>query len=598
MTATLAKFHMNHTDDFETKLIHYIVNIAICGFNWNYLLLVVFHHSFGDCASRFIKLYGRPLNVVSGLTNQFSISDIKQFVLFIDNVKDFEVKLLSLARYKFNNSGRYIILCNSNEDNGCSEIEIMKICWKYKMTNIVYVNKNSDNNLQSFSYNLFSYGECNNTDPVRLETYRSSYDKIKCIDYFPKKYTRYESCSLTVSTFLQPPFMNFTYSGQPFGVDGDLLLLIAEALNATLKVMTPVRGHGWGLLEDDGKWSGSLGDIYEEIADFSMTSSAVNQIRYSYFQISSHYNSFDLVWVTRPTQMMAEWLKIFMPYGFRARIVLNALMIILAIAMVLLKYTLWNKLRMYVDIDDIDLSAILYAWMSCMGLPFLRFPKNFTLLFLILLWIWMTFLLRNIYQAALASALKTNKSVQPILTLHEAMEAEYLLGGSPSLMDYYKDDHVVYNNWVKIDPIDIDDVILNISKGWNFVLALNIETGKNFLSKHRGERQLHILHEKVLTSPIILYFKKYSPFFEPINSVLMRLVEGGFAQAIYRNNTAKEVLFKSDEMKPLGFKEFEGCLLLLTIGYIISGTAFIIELIWGYMRPCIGTGRYSHTPSS
>ncbi|CAB3238940.1 unnamed protein product [Arctia plantaginis] len=138
---------------------------------------------------------------------------------------------------------------------------------------------------------------------------------------YEKKLKKMNLCPLFVSTFIQPPYMNIL-NGTPIGANGDLLRIIAYGLNSTLVMIISHRGDGWGFRDENGTWMGSFGDIYDDLANLSMTSAAVTLSRFSTFQISRPYCTVPVVWVTHPGTLQNAALKLLYPLKEDARIAL------------------------------------------------------------------------------------------------------------------------------------------------------------------------------------------------------------------------------------------------------------------------------------
>lgn len=559
------------------KLIQTAAEIAVCNFQWRFVSFLIFHTSFAFKVKYFIRTYQKPI-VIQKKTNDPLISkETKQFIIFSANASDLNNKLAWLSKHQFDNTGKYIIICYSEKISQCDENEVMGLCWKYKIINIVYLTYNIDDyNIRYTTYYPFMDGKCENSEPVSLTPMFQN----GCPNFFPRKCYNLHSCVTIVSTLLQPPFFTIN-AGKPVGMDGELLLLIIEAINSTLVLMTPKFGNGWGLLHEDGNWTGSLGDLYNDIANFSMTSGVITYSRYKTFQMSKEYNALDMVWVTSPAKLKPQWQKLFRPFTLEVHCSIIVIFCIILAVDMFLKTKWWEKVRYEMKMEQLTSSVLFHSWMTFMGLPVNSLPKKSILSIIVLMWILFCFIIRTIYEVALIDALKDNVFYPNFENIEDAIKNQYPLGGVPSIKDYFVDDPLIFNNWVDLNSTDIEPTMLKLSDGKQFVLAVSKEFMKLFLKQYQN-RRLQIIPNKIINSPTVIFFKKYSPLVESINIILLRLTEAGFTQKIYKRYTSRKIIYRIKENEPIKLQHYTGCYFLLFLGYILSAILFNIELYCAY----------------
>ncbi|CAH2071449.1 unnamed protein product, partial [Iphiclides podalirius] len=338
--------------------------------------------------------------------------------------------------------------------------------------------------------------------------------------------------------------------GVPSGADGDLLRLIAEKLNASLKLITPHRGFGWGKLEEDGTWSGSLADVYYDLANLSMTSASITLSRFTHFQMSMDYNTVKVVWVTHPSTLESPSLKLFRPFDFEVRIALAVSFLLVIVLTMFIRRNCWNAVLGSLNVPRPRRSLVFYSWEVCMGMPSNKLPTKLAFLYVVLFWIWYCFLIRTFYTVFLIKALKTNVYCSDLLKIEDAIAANYGIGGGLALKDYYIDEPTIYNRWINFESNEIFAAMLNLSEGQKYVIAINYETSKIFQRNHSLD--LHILPQRVISSPTVIFFKKFSPLADSINSVLTQLVETGFTSKLYKNYTKSKFTNRQDISTVIG----------------------------------------------
>ncbi|XP_068631450.1 uncharacterized protein [Battus philenor] len=554
--------------------------IALNNFEWRFITYLFYNTSVFCGVDFFARAFGKSLIVGYGRFNT-RIADIThQYVLFGTDVSNVAQMLEWMKKYQFDNNGKYIVICLSRHQ--CHEAEVVNMLWNYKIVNVVFLKTEiSSNKPVVYSYFNQKY-DCLNVLPVKLEEKRSCYKYGKCLEMFPLKLRNLQTCPITVSTFTQTPYMIIT-DGVPSGADGDLLRLIIEKLNASLVLMTPHRGFGWGKLEDDGTWSGSLADVYYGLANFSMTSASITLSRFTNFQMSMDYNTVSVVWVTHPSTMESPSLKLIRPFEFEVRIALAISFLMVVLLNVIIKSTCWKSLLRTSNMLHPRRSLVFYSWELCMGLPSTKLPSKSAFLHVVLFWIWYCFLVRTFYTVFLIRALKTNVYYSDLQSIEDAIAANYEIGGGPALKDYYIDEPAIYDRWINLESNEIFSAMINVSQGQKFVIGMNFETSKIFQKKHSLD--LHMLPQKVISSPTVIFFKKFSPLVASINAILTQLIEAGFTSKLYKNYTKFRYTTRSGSIKKaINLVHYTGCYAIIIGGWTISSVFFILELYWGRSR--------------
>lgn len=558
--------------------------VAMQNFDLRYTTLLFFNCTFSYGVEVFLRLYHYNIVINRATFKPNSLTQKShQFVLFASDVAYLEQLLGTIIKFEMDNTGKFIIICESPVSNECDEQGMMGLCWNYRIVNIVFIRFEAAKAV-GFTYYPVADGICDNLKPIQLE-YSHQYTHTTYGEVFRNKLRNFNSCPITVSTFIQIPYMNIT-NGIPVGADGDLLRIIMHGLNATLKMMTPNRGSGWGWRQNNGTWMGSLADVHEQLANFSMTSAAVTSTRFSDFQISSSYYSSKVVWVTHPAQLQNVALKLMHPFETDARIALVVSFFLVLLCAFLIKTNSWSFLWSRHEDEKPTKSIVFYAWMICMGQAIIKLPTRSAYLQMILTWVWYCFLIRTAYQVYLISSLKGKFYESQFETIEDVINAKYPFGGGAALKDYYIDNPTVYDNWIDIETSQMLSTALNLTRGMEFVLAMNLDTARMVIKTNKI--RLHILPQTVVTSPTVIFFKKYSPLTESINLILSRLEAAGFPDKLHKVYTSVLNTVDIDtEGENLKIRHFTACYVILIIGWIVSAVFFSVEIYFGkiYRHP-------------
>lgn len=392
-----------------------------------------------------------------------------------------------------------------------------------------------------------------------------------------------------MSTVEQAPFM-YLHNGtkSPSGIDGDIMKLAANMLNATLVLMTPADGGDAGRYTNNN-WTGSLGDIYNGLRHASVCSAPLTSNKYGNFQISFTYFSMDIVWATRLPTQKASWEKLLNPLNIYLRVILLLFFVGIVFMNILCTTDMWRELRRTFKMDPPKISFLFFSWVLFLGLPILKEPARKSFLVIIYTWIWFCFVIRSAYQAALINSLKQPAYLDNLETFQDVLTNRYPYGGLASLREYYTDDRAIYDNWKVVNLVHCYEILDSILDGTtDFVLASNKEILKHHLMRFNGMKQLQIIPEKIVNSPTVVYYKKFSPLTGPLNTVLRIALEGGFIQRIHDKYLDQDKkLFRrvrSKQPEPLRMNHFSGSFVLLIIGWFVSATYFAVEYVCGNLK--------------
>lgn len=554
--------------------------IALQNFEWRYVTLVFFNSTLWSGVDVFLQSYKKNTIVGKGTFYPEFADKTRQYVLFGLRVPDIVQVLQWMQNHEFDNTGKYIIVCQSQDLDECDEKKAVKALWEHKVTNVVYL-KSVEDEVAGYTFFPLNDSDCKTDVPVKLNNFKScfmeTYNKI-CRDIFSDKMQNFNNCPLVASSFIQPPYMSIKY-GEPSGADGDLLRILAEGLNASLKVITPRIGNGWGKHEKDGTWSGSLADVYYDYANLSITSGALTLSRFLHFHMSVQYNAASIVWVTNPAKKMPSSLKLTHSFQLSAQIAVSMCFMLVVICALIRRSKLWHFFGRVIEGGRPRTSIVFFSWMICMGLPSTRLPTKLAYTYIVLLWIWFCILIRVFYQVSLISVLKANYYFGEFETIDDLIAADYSFGGGFTLKDYFIDYPIVYNKWTYVNAVDVIPMMRNVSKGVKFVLAMNMETANTIISEEKIN--VHILPQKVVTCPTVIFFKKFSPLANSVDRLLVKLIESGFSDKLKQNySRTSKVKTTEDTSEPINLDHYTGCYVVLISGWVISFIFFVGEILF------------------
>lgn len=559
----------------------YAAKIAFHNFEWRFITLVIFTTPQALGVPTFMKNYGKSVVLKFGQFVPSNRVNAPQFVLFGDDSNDITTMLKWLISVGYENTGKYILVCTSEYHNECDEHEVTAVCVHLRIVNVIlFKGSTLSTEPQAYSFSPVLSDKCFNSEPELLDIHWGCAQNACFIGNYPEKLNNLHRCPITVSTFNQYPFMYLHNDSRPTGSDGELLQLVINIINATLQIMVPSE-ENWGHYENNN-WTGSMGDVFNGKADVSMCSAPLTYNKYGNFQISFTYNSMDMVWVAGVPALKPSWEKLLYPLKIYIRIAILLMFIAIVFVNLYLKTSCWSKIRKTLNIAPPKSNLLFYSYVLFLGLPITKMPSKVTLLWIVLCWIWFSFVIRIIYQAALVGFLKQQLYESDFANFQEVLESRRPFGGSLSLREYYSEDGIVYGKWKNVHSNEVYPILDQMTDGTSdFVLAVNRETVLEYLIFYNGTRSLQIIPEKIVNSPTVMYLRKYSPLTMPLSRILVIAMEGGFTERLYARfvSQSKSLLqrIQTTAPDPLRLKHFTGSIVTLIAGWMISILFFVIE---------------------
>ncbi|KAI5644432.1 hypothetical protein NE865_03539 [Phthorimaea operculella] len=561
------------------KLAEVTASIAIEHFQWRYITLLFYNSSLLYGVNNFLSYYDKSVVITRGTAEPKHPGDTQQIIIFGQDLEHITYALDWMRNLKVDNTGRYIVIC---EFHKCNETEAVETFWYHKITNVVFL-KHHEDEVFAYTY-FFNEDNCAMSAPVRIDM-GSCLQNVSQCTLFPEKFSNLYKCPLIASTFAQPPYMMKVDSGEPEGVDGTLLRILSDSLNATLQVMTPHRGDGWGTKDANGTWVGSLGDVYYDLANLSITSAALTMNRLSSFQLSHIYNFVLLGWITHPTELESASLKLLHPFNRDTHLAVGLTFTLVSICSLLISSNLLQRFKRRIGLENMKKNNVLfYSWMICMGmgLPRKKLPKKSFFLYMVSMWILYSFLVRTMYQASLINSLKRNVYASNVDSVEDMLKAKYKFGGGIALRDYFVNYPEVYDNYIGMNLGDLVRVRQRITDGEHIAIAVNLEATSSVSLNE--DKPYHVVSERIVVTPTAIFFKKFSPLADAINSKIMRFMEGGITDYLYKKYVRARAKRPKvpDSKAPMTLTHFTGCYAILFAGWISAFVVFICEVVFGY----------------
>ncbi|XP_047984024.1 uncharacterized protein LOC125224641 [Leguminivora glycinivorella] len=587
MALNNSQLFINNEFPFIRNMSKIAAKIAFYNFEWRYVTLVMFNNIKLIGLATFLRNYNQSVQLKLGeFIPQRRFGSVQQFVLFAQEASEITGMLRWLAKNQYDTTGKYIIMCYSIESENCGDKEIFETLSSVFIVNVLLIRGSfGDKEPTVSSYFLVLPEKCLNSEPVQLNISLNCHDDSCFKSAYPEKFSNMYKCPFIVSTFEQHPFMYLRNNSPPGGKDGDLLTLVVDILNASLVIKTPTDGSDWGEFVNNN-WTGSLGEVFNDVAHAAMCSAPLSPDKYANFQISFTYSSMDIVWAADMPNLKPAWEKLLYPLGSDVRVLIFFIFVGIVFINTFTKTRTWRKVIKVLKISPPKSNLLFYSWVIFMGLPVSKTPSKPSLLILIGIWVWFCFVIRTVYQAALISILKQNIYDEPFYTFQDILDTKKPFGGIAVYKEYYSDDSFIYDNYIVMNLAEGRQVVDSISNGsLDFAIAMNRETVYFRLIKYKGTRHLQIIPEKIANSPTVIFFKKFSHLTAPVSRILSASLEGGFSERLYARFYRKGITIlqnsKEQRREALRLQHFMGSFFTLLGGYVVSVIFFAVEVICG-----------------
>lgn len=499
-----------------------------------------------------------------------------QVVVIVDSYNSF-IKLLGMlkpdlkGRTLLSSGAKFLIVLL---DNSRRIKRITKILWSYHATNVVIVT-NINNKTAIFTYFPYkNHLNCQNTEPSLI-----GYWKPKPMsEMYPDKMRNMKGCPLYISTNkLYHPSTEQKIALQL--IKRTMIRLLRDVMN-----FTPIISNRDYVSIDSDRamnWSDSLNDVISGVANLSTCSIPLGIDRLGLLDYSAPYFRVRLAWLAPPIYIGPVWWRLLSPLnGYLWLILLVVLFFVTSLPFTIKIKSIQNFCYKYFKNIDKVKSVAIRIWGVMLGQPIKVEPKRFRDFYIIGLWIWFTFVIRSVYQSVLIGALKTETYIGNFADLKESIDHGYNFGGRAGVFTYFEYDPVIKDGFHIITEDKFEELFHEVlNRKQKFVLATSMEYALAYcFSLGKKEEECgHILPDSIMTVPMVVWMKMYSPFKRSLAVWLSRLIESGLLEKAFLKTTRSSK--RSAKPTPLTRHQMLSCMLFLLLGFSLATTVFLMELL-------------------
>lgn len=474
---------------------------------------------------------------------------IKKIYVFVDDISNLNNTLSDISMQKvFQIYGNYyFVICEKVKSESWLH-EASELVWKYSIINFVWIYYT--NKVQLVAYNPFNRTLLNFTETDET---------------FPDKYVNMYGYELDVSICNDEP-RNFYKNGNFYGMDGNLMNIILQKLNAS------VNYH-----YTDGHMS-AVADVRNRKTDFFLV--GVIALSYVTFVQFSNPVSMDNVMVLVPKSNMGMFHNGSI-IEFTDNVSWSVLLFtifLLTIITFIMKALVWKFLHYKISNAFMDVLSMLCS------LPLATFRNNrFSVKILFTFSYFSAILLQSLLQSTLVSSYVNKFQRGETQTLKELHESDLPVYTLSIFANYLLEHNPIVTN---IRNKTIHEIVQSVNRGekdgayavlQSYIFALSNRVYEN--RKHRNFwRNYQILDECLIPAFKSYIFPLRSPFISIFNKFIMLCNEFGLTQYSFKRDRKHFHDFgKSRKLKLFYFKQMFSVLIYC---WILSFVIFVSEIIF------------------
>jgi len=389
-------------------------------------------------------------------------------------------------------------------------------------------------------------------------------------------------CPLKISTYHFPPFVifpdkNTTTLAHMSGVDMAMLQHISELANVSI-LLLPRPDIIADSKQVDGKWTGPIGDILYNKSDlalgawcFTLNDSFVVEGTDSYF-------TEEFTFFIPRAGMYSRYLSMTRVFASDVWLLIFVLMFLAAVTFRLVAV---GQKTVECDTYKDTSNSLLSAWSMVLGVGVHKKPLSQPLRGLFFLWLTYSLAINTVFQAYVTTYIVDPGHRYQIDSEDEIMESGLEVYVIDFLYELLGDDlQKRSKSWRKCG--NAYDCLTTASASPGVVML----AGKVFAEYKSKELNCafnyHESSSDLLNFHTVMVLKKGSPYLERINSVIRRLVEGGYPGKFFKDLTKEKslrCLSGLEQYVPMSLDQLQSAFVVMLVGLSISLLLFFGELM-------------------
>lgn len=554
-----------------SEVIKKAVSIVNSAYEKYYLTSVVW----GSCdiqeVTNFLELYEGTVVIININTDFCDNSTglqtnvlYKQTVFFAADPLELDYFLKTVNNFIIVSIKVIVVITNHVHNSSDLFMEFTKTAWKNDVGDVIIVGYDTNDTIAHKTYFPYENGACGNYTPVNLSTNTTT--------YFKSKFRNFNGCPIRVTILDFMPYVKLKKENETIlaigGIDGNLLKLILNVVNSTMKIVSSAN-HSVISSYENGTRVGTFNELLNNKADIMAPSVIIVSSRYATSQISFVHYTVKVVWCMPNRQEIYHWVKAILPF-----VNMSTPLIIIAIFII---FVIMKQVKKFGNSKAPDRGNLFKMLGIFLGQPVDINSKHKLVNSLFTFWIWFCLIVRISYQGNLIDGLRKTILEPPIRTLAEALQVVDELGGMPTFIELYRNTSIE-NKYNQIKLREIPNYLKEMEAGRRYLIAVDMQQVTFF------RRKLQILEERVTSVPACIHMRPRWPAAPEISRLIGRLVDSGFIVKIWRDMRHEWLLTNgsaqnTNTVKPLNLETLSSCFYGVIVMYFVSFFVLCLEII-------------------
>lgn len=377
------------------------------------------------------------------------------------------------------------------------------------------------------------------------------------------------------------------------GLEIEMLQMIQKATNMSVVFRQPPSDGKWGILLDNGSWTGVLRELIEGVSDMAFGAVYYRcHISGDVIECTTPYILDETVWYVPCAQPNPRWtslsrvFKLSLWLGFILGYIIISVLIWIIVKISNVVATVGNKSLTYTKLAK----CFLNLWAVILGVSATEdIPKNTVVRIVFLLWVAYSLAVNTVYQTFLTSYMVDPGLQHQISSVDELLDSRLDYGMVDTLESLLPDLKAKrYERRQICDDIEVcarraamkgDYAILHSKICTDYIAAVRYVDSN-------GDPLFCQLDEVFSRQYITTSVQKGSPMLARYNDVIQRVVEGGILDQWWRElrfqatlSAARNFTVPVGDYVPLSMEHLQSAFYILILGYIIPTVTFLVEIL-------------------
>uniref|UniRef100_A0A1I8PUX0 Putative ionotropic receptor ligand binding domain-containing protein n=1 Tax=Stomoxys calcitrans TaxID=35570 RepID=A0A1I8PUX0_STOCA len=449
-----------------------------------------------------------------------------------------------------------------------------------------------------YTYFPFSPNQCHASQPELYVSFSDIEGENFTINktLYPNKVRNMHRCPLTIVTWNLPPFIFVEKDKETgdlislFGIEGSMITLLAELMNFTIKVVEP-KPRERGNIYPNGTSTGATRMILEAEANITLYSYIYNSARSQFLAASNSYTTSTFYMAISNGDPLAPFARLTKPFSYIIWTCLGSSTVLAIISIYYIRFLGKSKLMdfIYGRGNRLPFSNLLSTLLG--GPVFTKVPfRNFAR-FILLAWMWYTFILRAAYSGELYTILQDGYSRNTVKTLADIVEHNYVIQATPTLEKFIKGVLPTANTRTLNEEEDTINTLLEQigdPEGQEKIALCALDYTIKYYNQLHPTRRVDLLEQTIITSPLVFYTSRYAYFNKRMNSLILEISAVGMMKRLRKIAVYAPLKAPRRHGKPLTltFEILLGVFYIYAVCVMFCLLVFLLE-IWSKKSFCI-----------